>query len=151
MSIELKNILRKRWSQSAKLALWDSDWTLGFCEYSQKEALLWLKFVFLQRTERIFSEFSLFWCAFLILFSSFYQVLIHFIQRRKKKYSSKVSNWHFGTLAWYFEICRRRFSAVIALELSATLWYNNDNNLIRYGGFGGYNVACHGAVWCGFI
>lgn len=30
------------------------------------------------------------------------------------------------------------------LERSAALWYNDVNNLIRCGEFGGYNVACHG-------
>ena len=39
----------------------------------------------------------------------------------------------------------------LSLELSAALWYNDANNLIRCGGFGGYNVACHGAYGCGFI
>ena len=38
-----------------------------------------------------------------------------------------------------------------SLELSADLWYNDVNSLIRCGGFGGHNVACHGGYWCGFI
>ena len=39
----------------------------------------------------------------------------------------------------------------ILLELPEVLWYNDANNLIRCGGFGGYDVACHGGYWCGFI
>ena len=33
----------------------------------------------------------------------------------------------------------------LSLELPVALWYNDANNLIRCGGFGGYDVDCHGA------
>ena len=52
-------------------------------------------------------------------------------------------------ILWIYQSVIR--SAVIGLELSGTLWYNDANNLIHCGGFGGYNVACHGGYGCGFI
>ena len=131
--------------------------TWGFSNINSKRR--W-KVFFIHWIERIFSEFSIFvLCAALILFSSFYQLFIKFISSfytllecRKKKYSSKVSNWYFGALSWYFGIYQSVIlSVVISLELSATLWYNDANNLIRCGEFGGYNVACHGGYGRGFI
>ena len=46
---------------------------------------------------------------------------------------------------------RKKTKISVILALSAALWYNDANNLIRCGGFGGQNVACHGAYRCGFI
>ena len=46
---------------------------------------------------------------------------------------------------------RKKTKISVILALSAALWYNDANNLIRCGGFGGYDVACHGAYRCGFI
>ena len=46
---------------------------------------------------------------------------------------------------------RKKRNITVLLELSVALWYNDANNLIRCGGFGGYNVACHGACRGGFI
>ena len=46
---------------------------------------------------------------------------------------------------------RKERNISVLLELLVALWYNDVNNLIRCGGFGGYDVACHGAYWCGFI
>ena len=40
---------------------------------------------------------------------------------------------------------RKEINISVLLELSAALWYNDANNLIRCGGFGGYDVDCHGA------
>ena len=73
-------------------------------------------------------------------------------QRRKKKIqlqSVKLILWSFGVILWKLQI-RNSFCRNL-LELSAALWYNDANNLIRCGGFGGYNVACHGGYGCGFI
>ena len=41
-------------------------------------------------------------------------------------------------------LCTKGKNITVLLELSAVLWYNDANNLIRCGGFGGYDVACHG-------
>ena len=69
---------------------------------------------------------SSYYKVFINFLSSLYQVFIHFSTAEKRIYSR-------------------------SLELSDTLWYNDANNLIRCGGFGGYIVACHGGYWCGFI
>ena len=47
-------------------------------------------------------------------------------------------------ILWNFYICNSFCRNL--LELSAALWYNDADNLIRYGGFGGYNVACHEGI-----
>ena len=46
---------------------------------------------------------------------------------------------------------RKKRIYALSLELSAALWYNDANNLIRCGGFGEQNVACHGAFGSRFI